>query len=92
MDRGPACDTDEIKGYQEPHNRINPIRIDDGRAMQLPVSIITGGSDVSPLRDRIQRYVLELSAQLKAWCKTERDRQEGQDEQRELEDCPEVPL
>ena len=59
--------------------------------MQLPESIITSGIDVGPLKDKIRRYVLELSTQLKGMRKLVKDNQEIKDAERELSMLPDVP-
>ena len=48
---------------------LTPFELMTGRMMQLPGSIITGGTDVGPLKDKIRRYILELSTQLNGMCK-----------------------
>jgi len=56
---------------------LTPYELMTGRAMQLPENIITDGADVGPLKDKIKRYVLEVSAQLKGMRKLVKDNQEG---------------
>ena len=70
---------------------LTPYELMTGRAMQLPEGIITGGTDVGPLKDKIRRFVLELSTQLKGMCKLVKDNQEQRDAERELEMLPDVP-
>ncbi|GCC27604.1 hypothetical protein chiPu_0006029 [Chiloscyllium punctatum] len=70
---------------------LTPSELMTGRAMQLPETIITGGTDVGPLKDKIRRYVIELSAQLKVMQKSVIDTQDKKDKAGELEIFPEIP-
>jgi len=70
---------------------LTPYELMTGRAMQLPENIITGGTDVGPLKDKIRRYILELSTQLKGMRKFVKENQAEMDAQGELNVFPDVP-
>lgn len=63
-------------GLDKPPTGLLTYQLMTGRAMQFPHGIVIGGEEVGPVRDRIRKYVVELSGQLKGMRQQVRRKQE----------------
>lgn len=70
---------------------LTPYELMTGRAMHLPENIITGWTDVGPIKDRIRQYIRDLSTQLKGVRRSVISNQAQVDAEGDSEILPEVP-